>query len=35
MDKHHIESIFNEMLEDISDIKYKLNKYEVKTLKLK
>lgn len=30
MNQYHIESIFNEMIEDISIIKYKLNKYGIK-----
>ncbi len=35
MQQHHIESIFNEMIEDISIIKFKLNKYGVKSFKIK
>lgn len=35
MTNHHVESIFNEMIEDINTIRFKLNKYGIKTLKLK
>lgn len=33
MMQYHIENIFNEMIEDISIIKFKLNKYGVKCIK--
>ncbi len=35
MQQYHIENIFNEMIEDIGVIKFKLNKYGVKTMKSK
>ena len=35
MKQHHIESIFNEMIEDIGVIKFKLNKYGIKSIKFK